>query len=98
MLPEEDILREKGFVNELSWTVIPALPGTRISWEAGWCPEGWVEVHAWLMDIDIVGLRSEPPLDTSCVLGEPMILNASGRLQVARYADLEGTAGEVYVA
>jgi hypothetical protein len=95
VLPDAEYLHEEATLADvLTWTVIPALPGTAIEWKAAWCEDGEVPVHAWLVCIDVIGRRYNT-VDTSCVIGEPMILAADGRLQPARYADLEGEPGEV---
>jgi hypothetical protein len=79
------------------WSVVPAVPGTRIEWAANWCERGSVAVHAWLVAIDVVERGIDPTvvLDTSCVIGSPMVLNAHGKLQVAHEADLDGKPGEI---
>jgi hypothetical protein len=52
-------------VDVLTWMVIPALPNIRIEWEADWCTEGSVPVHAWLITIDVVGAQRDETVDTS---------------------------------
>jgi hypothetical protein len=89
----------------LRWAIVPALPGTRIEWTAEWCPEGSVAVHAWLIALDIEplawvegdGYDGSNRLDTSCAEGYPMIVNADSLLQDARFANLDGKPGEVFV-
>jgi hypothetical protein len=89
----------------IPWAVIPALPGTRIEWTAEWCKAGSIPVHAWLIPLDIEPLswdEDEGPVpspykvDTSSACGFPMVLAADGQIQDARFADLDGTAGEVW--
>ena len=85
------------------WTIVPALPGTRIEWEADWCEEGSIVVHAWLFPLDVHPTMFENPedgedtwqTDTSMVVGRPMVLTGDGVLQVARFADMEGKPGRV---
>jgi len=91
-------------MSELQWAVVPAIPGTRIEWTANWCPEGSILVHAWLVGLDIPPRKwdereeygSVSEIDTSSAKGIPMVIDATGCLVDVRYADLEGTAGEVY--
>jgi hypothetical protein len=88
---------------QLQWTVIPALPGTRMEWEAEWCKAGTVPVHAWLIQLDIEPRQWNDDdaygrvwdIDTSSAVGYPMVLAADGCIQDARYADLDGKRGEV---
>jgi len=102
-----DVQPERGYPKPprpIPWTIIPALPGTRIEWDAKWCEEGTIAVHAWLFPLDV-----EPKFnpkhprdgedttrtDTSCILGRPMVLTSDNQLADARFADLEGTPGSV---
>jgi len=82
---------------DVTWTVVSALPGTRIEWEAEWCPEGSIAVHAWLVSLDATPDDDESiwDVDTSLCIGFPMVLASGNQLQVARYADLDGTPGSV---
>jgi hypothetical protein len=84
-------------IDLLTWTVIPALPGTRIEWKADWCEAGSVIVHAWLIKIDVIGHRygHGHDLDMSCTNGYPMVLDSSGDLVPVPGIDLDGTPGEI---
>ena len=87
-------------MNEHSWAVIPALPGTWLEWDAEWCTPGRVRVHAWLVAIDVDMSEDEERcghdgVDVSCCTGQPMILDSGGELAVARMADLAGKPGQL---
>lgn len=87
-------LDEDRLVDLLTWTVIPALPGTRIEWKADWCDAGSLPVHAWLIKIDVIGRRYSHT-DMSCVKGYPMVLDSGGDLAAVPDIDLDGTPGEI---
>ena len=96
-LPEyDDPTHEERPVDVLTYTVIPALPGTRLEWFAEWCPEGSVVVHAWVVEIDVLSDgRAGRRADMSCIRAKPMILASDDELQVADGADLAGKPGRV---